>query len=107
MPIQEINEPVAVILILEHGKARPFRIKWRERAYQVRAVLHSWYQKRGIGKEMHISFETTTNMTQPQANSPQAYGTRAKTKAAYRFNDDRSHTMDNLLRPIMNLSKTA
>lgn len=34
---------------------------------------------------------------QPQANIPQACGTRAKTKAAYRFIDDRSHTMNKLL----------
>lgn len=36
---------------------------------------------------------------QPQANIPQACGTRAKTKAAYRFIDDRYHTMDKLLAP--------
>jgi hypothetical protein len=36
---------------------------------------------------------------QPQANIPQACGTRAKTKAAYRFFDDPYHTMDKLLAP--------
>ncbi len=34
---------------------------------------------------------------QPQANIPQACGSRAKTKAAYRFLDDRYHTMKKLL----------
>ena len=34
-----------------------------------------------------------------QANLPQACGTRAKTKAAYRFFDDLYHTMDKLLAP--------
>jgi hypothetical protein len=36
---------------------------------------------------------------QPQANIPQASGTPAKTKAAYRFLDDPYHTMDKLLAP--------
>lgn len=36
---------------------------------------------------------------QPQANIPQASGTPAKTKAAYRFFDDPYHTMDKLLAP--------
>lgn len=36
---------------------------------------------------------------QPQANIPQACGSRAKTKAAYRFLDDRYHTMKKLLAP--------
>jgi len=35
----------------------------------------------------------------PQANIPQACGTPAKTKAAYRFFDDPDHTMDKLLAP--------
>jgi hypothetical protein len=35
----------------------------------------------------------------PQANIPQACGTPAKTKAAYRFFDDPYHTMDKLLAP--------
>ena len=35
----------------------------------------------------------------PQANIPQACGTRAKTKAAYRFFDDPYHSMDKLLAP--------
>jgi len=34
---------------------------------------------------------------QPQANIPQASGTPAKTKAAYRFFDDQYHTMEKLL----------
>jgi len=36
---------------------------------------------------------------QPQTNIPQACGTRAKTKAVYRFFDDPYHTMDKLLAP--------
>jgi hypothetical protein len=35
----------------------------------------------------------------PQANIPQACGTRSKTKAAYRFFEDERHTMESLLTP--------
>jgi len=35
----------------------------------------------------------------PEANIPQACGTRAKTKAAYRFFDEPEHTMDKILEP--------
>lgn len=61
MTIEEINEPVAVILVLENGKARPFRIKWRQKSYQVRTVFNVWRQKIGNEYEMHISFDTTAN----------------------------------------------
>lgn len=35
----------------------------------------------------------------PQANIPQACQTRAKTKATYRFMDDKEHTLDTILAP--------
>lgn len=35
----------------------------------------------------------------PQASVPHACGSRAKTKAAYRFFDDKKHTMENILQP--------
>ena len=65
MTIEEINEPISVILVLEPGKkVRPHRIKWRNRSYGVKTVHNTWREKVGNGYELHVALDTTaaTNM---------------------------------------------
>lgn len=56
--IQEINEPVAVIVLFETGKVQPLRVKWGERVYRVRTVFNTWRQKLVQGHELHIAVAT-------------------------------------------------
>lgn len=60
MNFETINEPVSVILLLEHNNTRPYRIKWRNQRYQVKSVSHVWREKVGSNHELHIACETTT-----------------------------------------------
>jgi len=56
--IQEINQPVEVIAVFNHGSIQPRRIRWGGRVYHVTKLVHTWRQKVGREYQTHIAVET-------------------------------------------------
>jgi len=55
MIYEDVFQRIEVITLFQHGKIKPLRFRWNERAYKISKINGGWVSDEGINRYYHFS----------------------------------------------------